>query len=444
LAYIRADAGRAGVASLGSHADANHLQTPATSRRPGHVDALRRLRSLLEPIAPRRHAARVRLGPFIQENMERILVDWEAFAKTLYPPGAKMTPLALRDHAQKILQAVVTDLATPQTHHEQAEKSMGRAPVVHNAPETAAQTHAILRAQSGLDINQLAAEYRALRASVLRLWQEKAHTGPEEFEDVIRFNEGIDQALAESVKFFSMQVDQSRNLLLGMLGHDMRNPLNAIVMTASNLASLSAGEDISEAAMVLIRSGASIKALLDDLVDFNRTKLGLGLNIARKEIDLTKLFTDEINQHRVVHPETHLELTLEGNVTGQWDGERLQQVLRNLVSNALAYGATGEPVRVMVEGDDDTVRIAVANRGPVIDPTTADYLFDPLQRGAAAHRRSGRDGLGLGLYIVREITRAHGGTVDLRSSAEETVISVCLPRDSHSAGDAPSGELASV
>ena len=371
----------------------------------------------------------MRLGPFIQQNMEAILVEWEAFATTLYPPTAKMTSLALRDHAEKILLAIVADLATPQTLDEQAQKSIGQAPIVQNAPETAAETHAVGRAQSGLDINQLAAEYRALRASVLRLWERNSPTGPEEFADVIRFNEGIDQALAESIKLFSMQVDQSRNLLLGMLGHDMRNPLNAIVMTASNLASLSAGQDISEAAMVLIRSGASIKALLDDLVDFNRTKLGLGLNIALREIDLGKLFTDEINQHRAVHPQSRLELRLEGDITGRWDGERLQQVLRNLVSNAVAYGAPGEPVRVSVKGDEDTVRIAVANRGPEIDATTADYLFDPLQRGAAADRRAAGDGMGLGLYIVREITRAHGGTVELRSSAAETVVAVCLPRN---------------
>ncbi len=368
--------------------------------------------------------------------MEAILVEWDAFAKTLHPAGPPMTPPTLRDHAQKILEAVVADLATPQSADEQEQKSMGRAPIAENASETAAQAHAVLRAQSGLDINQLAAEYRALRASVLRLWERNAPTGPEEFPDVIRFNEAIDQSLAESIKFFSTQVDRSRNLLLGMLGHDMRNPLNAIVMTASSLSTLNAGEEVSEAAMMLIRSGASIKALLDDLVDFNRTKLGLGLNIARKEIDLRKLFTDEIDQHRAVHPESRLDLKLDGNVTGLWDGERLQQVLRNLLSNAIAYGAPNEPVRVTVHGDDDIVQIAVANRGPVIDPVTADYLFDPLKRGAGGQGRSGRDGLGLGLYIVREITRAHGGTVELRSNAEETVIAVCLPRSSETAAAA--------
>src|SRR6185436_2700466 len=115
----------------------------------------------------------MRLAPFIQDYMEPILVDWEAFAKTLYPPSSQMTPRMLRDHAEQILNAVVADLSTSQTMAEQSEKSMGQARTAWNAPETAAQTHAVLRAQSGIDINQLAAEYRALRASVLRLWKEE-------------------------------------------------------------------------------------------------------------------------------------------------------------------------------------------------------------------------------------------------------------------------------
>jgi hypothetical protein len=114
----------------------------------------------------------MRLADFILRDMESILVEWEAFAATLFPAAASMTPLALRDEAQQILEAVATDLSTPQTQQAQIDKSLGRAPKLMEAPETAAQTHAILRARSGFDINQLASEYRALRASVLRLWTE--------------------------------------------------------------------------------------------------------------------------------------------------------------------------------------------------------------------------------------------------------------------------------
>jgi signal transduction histidine kinase len=370
----------------------------------------------------------MRLAPFIQANIETILVEWEAFAKTLYPPSASMTPRLLRDHAQQILAAVVKDLSTVQTEVEQSEKSMGRAPEIWNAAETAAQTHAVLRAQSGIDINQLAAEYRALRASVVRLWEADCKPGAEGLQDSIRFNEAIDQALAESISYFSAQTERARNLLLGMLGHDMRNPLNAIVMTAASLAELKLGDEVSEAAACLIESGGAMKALLDDLVDFNRTKLGLGINIALTEVNLGSLFADEIKQHHAANPTRRVLLTVEGEVRGRWDGRRLQQVLRNLLSNACAYGAKEQPVRVALRGDEAGVLFEVTNGGAAIDPLVADQLFNPLQRGDLDSRSSYKEGLGLGLYIVREIVRAHGGEVELHSDPKETVFTVRLPR----------------
>ena len=267
----------------------------------------------------------MRLADFILRDMEGILVQWDAFAATLCPAAASMTPRALRDHARQILEAVASDLSTPQTKQAQVDKSLGKAPKLLDAPETAAQTHAVLRARSDFNINQLASEYRALRASVIRLWTEASQPDQLDLEDVVRFNEAIDQALAESIGFFSEQVDQARNLFLGMLGHDMRNPLNTIQITASYLAALNAGADVSEAASRLIRSGASMKALLDDLVDFNRTKLGLGINIALANVDLAIVFADELEQLRGAHPGRRLELEVVGDTRGRWDGLRLQQ-----------------------------------------------------------------------------------------------------------------------
>ena len=234
--------------------------------------------------------------------------------------GGEHDRLALRDDAKQILQAVAKDLSTPQTKQAQIDKSRGKAPKWIGAPETAAQTHAVLRAQSGFDINQLASEYRALRASVLRLWTEACQPDEIDLEDVIRFDEAIDQALAESIQFFSDQVERARDLLLGMLGHDMRNPLNTILITASHLATLNAGAEVSEAALRLIRSGASMKALLDDLVDFNRTKLGLGINIARANVNLATAFADELEELRGAHPGRQLELQVIGDTLGLWDG----------------------------------------------------------------------------------------------------------------------------
>lgn len=347
----------------------------------------------------------VRLADFIVLNDQPILAGWETFAASLLPAASGMTSLALRDHAKQILQAVAKDLCTVQTKEAQFQKSKGNAPKLLGAPETAAQTHALMRARSGFDINQLAAEYRALRASVLRLWMDSCEIHEIDFDDVVRFNEAIDQAIAESIHFFSVEVEQARNLLLGMLGHDMRNPLNTILLTAKYLAALNAGEMVSDAASRLIRSGASMKALLDDLTDFNRTTLGLGINVVRVDLDLAALFADELEQLRGAHPGRQIVLEIVGDTRGFWDGLRLQQLLRNLVCNAIQYGAADAPIHVVFTGDAEDVTIEVKNSGPAIEKENLDHLFDPLRRGFG--QDSGDDsgpGLGLGLYIVREIT----------------------------------------
>jgi hypothetical protein len=370
----------------------------------------------------------VRLAEFILRDMETILVEWEAFAATLLPGATGMTPLALRDHAQHILEAVAKDLATPQTRDEQLEKSKGRGFRVGGASQTAAETHAVLRARSGFDINQLVAEYRALRASVLRLWMDDRPLDASGMEDVVRFNEAIDQAVAESVSHFHLQVERARNLLLGMLGHDMRSPLQTIRLTASFLAALNAGEHVSVAAARLIRSGSAMQTLLDDLVDFNRTKLGLGINILRYHIDLAVPVADELEQLRGANPHRRIELTVSGDCRGQWDGRRLQQSLRNLVSNAIDHGAPESLIRVSLRGDEEAhVHLEVANSGPPLDPSALGMMFDPLKRGPTDGERDERS-LGLGLFIVNEIARAHGGEVTVHSHAGETTFTLRLPR----------------
>ncbi|MBU7442877.1 sensor histidine kinase [Paraburkholderia fungorum] len=371
----------------------------------------------------------MRLADFILRQSEPILAQWEAFAASLVPAAAMMEPSALRDHAPEILRAVAKDLQTAQTREAQYEKSVGRAPAPINATETAAQTHALLRARSGFNIKQLTAEYRALRASVLRLWMDDCAPDAPHLDDVIRFNEAIDQALAESVDFFSAQVEQSRNLLLGMLGHDMRSPLQAIQMTASYLEALNAGEQVSDAAGRLIRSGARMQALLDDLCDFNRTRLGLGINVIPKRVDLADVLAEELEELRAIHPDRQIELHVTGDSQGVWDGQRLQQLLGNLVLNALKYGAQDTPVRVMVTCDVTHVRIDVSNRGPAIEQATLARIFDPLMRGDEQQSKDDRArNLGLGLYIASEIAKAHNGAIEARSDGTETSFSVSLPR----------------
>ncbi|HWV88800.1 MAG TPA: RsbRD N-terminal domain-containing protein, partial [Burkholderiales bacterium] len=169
----------------------------------------------------------MRLAQFITENLEQILVEWEAFASSLLAPGQTMTSLALRDHARQILQAVAEDIETNQTDLEQAYKSQGFVPIAE-ATRTAAMTHGALRHLAGFDLRQLAAEFRALRASVLRLWLKRGAQDDTAFYQMTRFNESIDQALAESIANYSDEVARSRDTFLAILGHDLRDPLSAI------------------------------------------------------------------------------------------------------------------------------------------------------------------------------------------------------------------------
>ena len=369
----------------------------------------------------------MRLSKFIARDMDAILAAWDSFAAAQLPAATDMDAAALRDHAEEILRAVIKDLQTPQTEAQRAQKSKGRAPRLANAPETAAETHAFLRAKSGFDINQMAAEYRALRASVLQLWAEACNPEATDTEDMLRFNEAIDQSVAESVAFFGAKLTEERNLLLGMLGHDMRSPLHNIQMSAAFLGKLNAGEKVSTTAARISKSSAELKALLDDLIDFNRTNLGLGIHIAPIKVDLGQLFGDALEQLRAGHPDREIVFAVTGDVQGTWDPHRLHQLLSNLVTNALKYGARDAPVRVLLTGILAEVEFGVHSQGRRIEESVMIHIFGPLVRGES--NGSGIDGsLGLGLYIARQIARAHGGDITVRSDETETVFSVRLPR----------------
>jgi signal transduction histidine kinase len=371
----------------------------------------------------------VRLADFILSDMQAIVAAWETFARSL-PAAGGMETLALRDHAEPILQAIAADLKTAQTPQQQRDKSLGRAPPL-TACETAAQTHAVLRARSGFDIRQIVAEYRALRASVLSLWSARFPNGAAtDFDDVIRFNEAIDQALTESVDFFSLKVDQSRNLMLGMLGHDLRSPLQAIQMTAKFLGALHAGEKVSQASERLISSGARMQRLLDDLLDFNRLQIGLRERITVPQSDLETIAREEIAQLRSAYPQREVRLRSQGETLGAWDVKRVHQLLSNLIVNALTHGAPDAAVSVTLTSDPKEVRIKVSNFGPAIEPAQLAGLVQSLDRGGApaAVPPEPDDGLGLGLFIASEVAKGHGGRIEMESNASGTAFTAVLPR----------------
>jgi signal transduction histidine kinase len=371
----------------------------------------------------------MRLANFIDENSEPILSAAEAFAATMRPASSHLDAEALRDHLPMILAAISKDLRSAQTVQEELVKSLGQQAHIDGAPETAAQTHALLRAKAGFDIDQLVAEYRALRASVLRLWFDSGKAGGREMrDDLVRFNEAIDQAVAESVAYFTAETDRWRHVFLGVLGHDLRGPLNAILLTAEVLSKMTTELPLQGHTVRLIQSGKRMKTLLDDLLDFNRASLGIGLSLRRTEVDLASVCTEEVELLRTALPQVEISFRSEGEASGSFDGSRLREALGNLVLNAARYGTPKAAIDVALISDDSHVRLSVANTGEPIPEESIQALFEPLRRGRPSDDVAESTNLGLGLFIVKEIARAHGGEIEVISSTGTTVFTLVLPR----------------
>ena len=213
-----------------------------------------------------------------------------------------------------------------------------------------------------------------------------------------------------------------------MLSHDLRSPLQTIQMTARYLRQLDSNGDVGQAAGRLITSGARMQKLLDDLVDFTRTELGVGINVSLRDVDLGAVCEEELGHIRAAHPGRVIELEVDGNCRGSWDASRIQQLLNNLVVNAIYYGEAGGTTCVAVHGSDPDVRISVANSGKMIDREVLAQIFEPLRRGTD-EAVANDAGLGLGLYIANEIAKAHRGAITATSEQRQTVFTVNLPRD---------------
>ena len=374
----------------------------------------------------------MRLSRFIRENIEPILQEWEDFAVTLQPL-VDSTRKKLRDHAQQMLMVICADLDTEQCEQDSIEKSKGQAPDAGD--DTAAEIHAADRVESGFTIAELMAEYRAMRASVLRLWQRQVKSAGEmAMQDMLRFNEAIDQALTESVARYSEMTHASQNVFLAILGHDVRNPLGAIGMGAEVLlldAALPAHHQ--KVATRIAASTRRVNEIVNDLIDFSTSNLGGGMPIKPAPMDFGPQCANVVEEIRAFHPEREINLELLGDLHVTWDRARINQALSNLVANAIQHGARDQPVWVTARGSEAAVTLSIHNMGAPMAPSHLRTLFDPAQRiavrSAAARAASDSDNLGLGLYITRDIVSAHGGTISVTSTElAGTTFTLTLPR----------------
>lgn len=369
----------------------------------------------------------MRLADFIRNNYGVIVKEWETFAATLTPAADAMTNAALRDHAVEILTAIVDDMDRPQGREEQAEKSKGRSDV--HRMETVGRIHAGLRVEGGFKLDQLVAEYRALRGSVLRLWG-KAGGEPRAYDldEVTRFNEAIDEALTEATNWYSATIEKTRDQFLAILGHDLRNPLAGILLAAAGMRRAAGpGGPHDKAALRIMNSAQRMERMVSDLLDLTRTRLGGGIPVAPTAMDLAPVLREVLGELEAAHPDRELRFQVTGDLRGDWDRDRIAQVISNIVGNAFQYGEEKTPVIVVADGKETEVVIAVKNQGPPIPPAHLATIFDAMVRHGG---EDGSSSLGLGLYIAREIVNAHHGTISVTSTAEEggTTFTLRLPR----------------
>jgi signal transduction histidine kinase len=216
-------------------------------------------------------------------------------------------------------------------------------------------------------------------------------------------------------------------MFTAVLGHDLRNPLSAILMGAHMVQHQSDNETVRATAKRILLSGKRMSRMIDDMLDLARARLGGGIPLKTSHADLAEPVQRVVREYEIAFPERHIELQQDGDLTGEWDVDRLAQVASNLIGNALQHGDSSGLVQVRLDGKlAGDVVLSVVNVG-TIPPSVMPHLFEPFQ---GARRQPGQNqGLGLGLYIVQQIVHVHQGTVDVQSgNGEHTIFQVTVPR----------------
>ena len=374
----------------------------------------------------------MRLAEFITDNTELILADWSEFARTLSPAARALDEVQLRDHAGLILAGIVRDLNRPSDPLKANEKPAIRAGATDTRADSAAQAHGAGRAEDGFTLDEMVAEYRALRSSVLRHWAEASRTNlPSDFHDIMVFNESIDQSLSEALQRFTGDLDASKEMFVAVLGHDLRTPLSAVLMAGHYLRDNGElSEPLQQMSARIVSSATRMTEMVNDLLDFTRGRLGNGIPVQRIPADLGEIVREAVAEIQTAHPASTFAVTVTGDVRGDFDKARLCQVLANLFANAVQYGTPSLPIHVDVAQESDTVVLRIRNSGPSIPSEKMAGLFSPFKRLRAGDgEEESAHNMGLGLYVVERVITAHGGSIAVKSSDESgTEFVVCLPR----------------
>jgi signal transduction histidine kinase/ActR/RegA family two-component response regulator len=368
----------------------------------------------------------LRLADFILQQCDPILQEWDKFARTVEPAASSMTTKALRNHAAEMLKCVAYDLSMTQSRQEEIDKSYGNEP--RTSQTEAGEVHGLARLESHFTIEQLASEYRALRSSVLRLWNE-ANTTPSatDIGDIIRFNEAIDQLLCASILSFAratreaLEAEKKRkDQFLAMLAHELRNPLSPI-SAAATLLKMAKSNDavVTNASNIIARQVAHMATLVEDLLDVSRVTRGT-IELKLEPLDLRQVVLDAIEQVTPLMEARHHILTaaeLPQPIHSLGDRKRLVQVVTNLLANAAKYTPEHGRIELKLDLYEGQVAITIEDNGIGMAADFVPHVFDIFAQAERTPDRT-TGGLGLGLALVKSLTELHGGKVTCSSAGQ--------------------------
>src|SRR6202050_4301494 len=320
------------------------------------------------------------LATFIRKNERPIIEHWEIFARTLVPASDDMSPQNLRNHIKDILAFIADDIESTQTESEQVKKSEGKKS--KDAEHSAAEIHASLRQAGGFSMDQMVSEFRALRASVIRLWEAQLMEATKvDVSDLTRFDESIDQAITEAISYYTKTIDHSRDLFLAVLSHDLRNPIGAMKMSAQLVLNIGPlNERQTTLASQILASAGRATEIIDHLLDLTRARLGSGLEVIKKDMDMAFVSRQLVDEMRAMHPSRTFKLEISGETEGKWDKNRIGEVFTNVLGNAVQYGFKDLRIGVTIKGDPEAFLISVHNDGVPIPPDAIGGIFNELTR----------------------------------------------------------------
>jgi len=379
----------------------------------------------------------MKLSAYITTHLDEILSDWMAFAQTRIPKGPKVDFQVIRDHADEMLVAIAKDLEGPASEGKTEAESRGLDDAAGSSAEPAAKAHGAQRAAYGFNLQQMVAEFRALRATVLQGWMTTLDAPTTDtVRELIRFDGAIQQILTASVSRYMEEQDHAKEMFLGMLSHDLKAPLTTIIAAAGFVLEVEELSDSGRSMMDRIEHSAGrMHRMVGDLLDFTRIRLGSGIPITRENINVERVVRDTVDETKTAYPDKQIHLHATGSLHARVDSGRIHQALSNLIRNAVQHGAVNDPIEVTACGDEKEVKILVHNEGKPIPSERMGRLFTPFARPSTM----GSDDhdprhLGLGLYITKSIVSAHGGQITIDSSADSgTTVTMRLPRDGSSA-----------